>query len=335
MLQLANKTPYAAARAFARDMHGADHWCVAVKATFKVEESGALSLADDQLPPLFAPEYFGEDGASSIKYDADISLTKPATDVLVNATAHARGGRPVGELPVRLRVERIDKTIVVYGARVHYAGAFGLTATAPAPFARKEIRYEGAYGGTDMTSSDASRHRADMRNPIGRGFATSAAHLEQTLAPEFAYPNEDPSKTGPAGFGALASYWSPRRELGGTYDEAWSRNQKPLLPLDWDERSLLCAPQDQQCPHLRGGELVELVNMSPEGVFRFDVPRVYLAFRTMFGSRHEEHRSKLVSLIIEPDDRRVCAVWQTSLRVPLRQMDHLDTTVIEEKRYVR
>jgi len=334
MLALSNRTPYAAERTFVRDMTGADHWVVAVKATFAVESNGTLKLADEQLPPLLAPEYFGEPGLSSIRYETDLTLMKPGTDVLVNATAYAPRGQAVDQLPVRLRAHRIDKTLQVYGPRVMYSGPLGITTTGARPFTRMPIRYEDAYGGTDTTSPEKSQHRADMRNPVGRGFATRAAHLEQKPAPSVVYINTDPSKPGPAGFGVIASYWTPRRELGGTYDEKWAKDQRPLLPLDWSEQSLMCAPSDQRSEYLRGDEPVELVHLTPEGVFRFNAPKVFLAFRTFFGSKVEEHRSKLVSLIIEPDDRHVMAVWQTTLRVSLRQMDYLDKTVIEEKRYL-
>ena len=335
MLALANRTPYAAERSFVRDKAGVDHWVVAVKATFTLAADGNLTLADEQLPPLLAPEYFGEPGLSSLRYETDFSLMKPATDVVVNASAWAPHGRPVESLPVRVRAHRIDKTLMVLGHRLFYQGAGGMATTHARPFVQMPIRYESAYGGTDATSPDRSQHRLDARNPIGCGFATRGAHLEHKPAPSILYQSGNPATVGPAGFGALASYWSPRRELGGTYDERWAKEQRPLLPVDWNEQCLLSAPADQRTDgYLRGDEPIELVHMTPNGVFRFQVPKIFLAFRTHFGSRSEEHRSRLVTVIIEPDDRRVMVVWQTTLPVPLKQMDYLDKTVIEEKRYL-
>jgi hypothetical protein len=60
MWMLDNQTPYGAERNWIRDKNGAHLWIVAVKATFDIGPGGALKLADEQKPPLLAPEYFGE-----------------------------------------------------------------------------------------------------------------------------------------------------------------------------------------------------------------------------------------------------------------------------------
>src|SRR5690606_23468518 len=122
----------------------------------------------------------------------------------------------------------------------------------------------------------------------------------------FEYLDGDPATAGPAGFGAIDSFWNPRRQFCGTYDEAWQQQRHPLLPLDWDPRCLLCAPQDQQPRQpLRGGEQVELLNLTPQGVLRFELPKVYLTFTTHIDNRREEHRSQLSTVLIEPDQRRL------------------------------
>jgi hypothetical protein len=336
MLALVNRTPYAAERAFVRDGDGVDHWVVAVRATFDLAAHRAVSLADEQPAPLLTPEYWGGPGVSSLRYESDVTLQKPSTDVLVNGAAHAPAGRPAKEVAARLRVGKVDKTIVARGRSFFFKSFVGVAETEPEPFEKMPLRYESAYGGTDTLAEDPREHRMDARNPVGVGFAARAEHLENRPAPTVVYAGVDPAKAGPAGFGALASYWSPRRELGGTYDQRWHDEQAPLLPKDWQPASLQCAPLDQRLDgHLRGGELVELTHLTPEGTLRFALPRIYLAFATHFGSRVEEHRSRLVTVVVEPDEARLVLVWQTSLRVPLRQIDHLDKTVITEKAYVR
>jgi hypothetical protein len=42
----------------------------------------------------------------------------------------------------------------------------------------------------------------------------------------------------------------------------------------------------------------------------------------------------MVSVIIEPDEARVMAVWQTTLAVRAREVDYLDKTTIREKPYL-
>lgn len=336
MWTLRNKTPYAAERSWVRDKAGEHLWIVAVKATFQILPDGRLKLADEQRPPLLAPEYFGEPGASSLRYEADLGLPKPTTDIIVNAHAHAPGSRPAPSVSVSLRVDDIRKSLLVHGERVYYQGATGLTTSNPRPFLSQPIRYEAAFGGADLSDPDPRNHRMDMRNPIGRGFARDRAELADRPAHTIEYPGTDPAAPGPAGFGALASYWSPRLELGGTYDARWEQTKKPFLPDDYDAGATLCAPADQRPQrHLYGGERFELVHLTPEGAMRFDLPKIYLTFSTSFGRRREEHRSRLATVIVELEDRCLMLVWQTALRVSPRDADYLDATVIEEKPYLQ
>lgn len=69
--------------------------------------------------------------------------------------------------------------------------------------------------------------------------------------------------------------------------------------------------------------------MTPDAPMRFEIPPLRLRFRTHFGSRVREHHGVLASVVLEPDDRRMYLVWQTSLAVPPTQIDHLDQTAIE------
>ena len=112
----------------------------------------------------------------------------------------------------------------------------------------------------------------------------------------------------------------------------------PRLPADWDPRALLCSPDDQRpASYLRGGELVRLTNLTPEGSLQFELPKIYLTFTTRFsvpsGVRTEEHRGRLSSVILEPDALRLSLVWVSSLTV-MQDGDYLDETVVREKPYL-
>ncbi len=318
-----------------RDLEGVHQWIVIVKATFAIHPEGTLVLADEQVEPLLAPEYHGEAGASSLRYDADLIAPKPTTDVVINATAYAPRRQASADFLVSARVDRTHKVIRVRGNRYWHRSILGeVTASAAQPIIQLPIVYERAYGGFDRTDPDPKKQRLDTRNPVGTGVATRPAHLLDQSVPNLEHPSGAIEHAGPAGFGAIASYWSPRVELCGTYDRAWEIERKPLLPRDWNARSLLCAPADQQSQnHLRGGEEVELVNMTPSGRLRFALPKHYFAFTTYFGAKSQEHRGQLVSVIIEPDHPRVIMVWQTVLHVR-SAIDYLDETVVIEKGYV-
>jgi hypothetical protein len=334
MWALDNRTPYPAERNWIRDKDGRHHWLVAVKASFDVSVDGRVSLADEQPPPALAPEYLGASGQSSLRWDSDLLFAKKCSDVVVEGQAYATGGAR-DKVQVSLRVGPIHKQLAVFGTRVYYKGIGGLAVSSPAPFVSRPIVYEWAFGGSDSSDPDPNRHRLDQRNPIGRGFAVNEDLLIDQPAHAIEYPGATASKVGPAGFGAIDPAWSPRRQRAGTYDEYWARTKKPLLPDDYDDLFGSSAPDDQRCAtFLRGGEAVELENMTPGGSLRFSLPKIYPTYTTYFGSRAEEHRGRLVTVLLFPELMKLSLVWQTTLFVGPRDGDYLDRTQIGEKRYL-
>ncbi len=331
MWLLNNTTPYAAERNWIRDKHGFHQWIVAIKATFCIAENGSLTLAGIQDPPLLAPEYFAKPGKSSLRYESDLGLLKPSTDITLLGSAHAPRGKAAESVLVSMQAGPVKKDLLVFGERVFQAGITGPVPSHPIPFIQKPLLYEFAYGGMDTSDPDPSRHGFDPRNPIGRGFALHSKALYQQPAPCIEYPNRDMQTAGPAGLGPIASYWEPRLSYGGSYGSAWEKSKKPLLPDDYDDRASLCAPADQQAPaYLRGGEPVILQNLSRAGLLRFTLPSISLALHTAIGAKAEQHPAYLVSVIIEPDDMRLRLVWQSSLMVPARDTEYLDQTTINE-----
>ena len=315
MWQVDNRTPFAAERGWVRDREGAEVWLVAVKCTFDIHPDGTTEVSAVQPPVLRLPEYHGEPGKSSIRYETDLVLTKKTTDVLVIGHAHAPGNKPITALDVGFRVGPVQKVLRIFGDRTW--GAFG--ASEPVPFVKMPIVYERAFGGVDRVSDHPERDW-EWRNPVGTSFAVKKAHLADRPLPNIEYPNalvnDWSDRPPPAGFGAIASHWQPRAGLAGTYDDKWMKTRQPLLPEDFDERFFQCAPFDQQSPEcLRGGEPVVLYRLTPGGDLRFALPKVYLGFETRFhdGSREIHKVRKLHSVILEPDFPRVSLVWHSAL----------------------
>ena len=235
-------------------------------------------------------------------------------------------------MPVLLRVDRMQKALLVHGTRVYYQGAVGLTTTAPRPFVTRAIEYEAAFGGTDTSNPDPRKHRLDSRNPAGRGIAADPKTLENQEAHSIEYPHGNPAKVGPAGFGPLTSFWSPRVERMGTYDAVWEKRKKPLLPDDYDERAAQSAPDDQTpAQPLRGGEAVLLENMTPEGRLMFLLPTIVPTLLTHVNGREVEHPAWLATVFVAPETMKVSLTWQGSLPVHSREVDYLDVTEIGER----
>ncbi|MGZ8942694.1 MAG: DUF2169 family type VI secretion system accessory protein [Methylobacter sp.] len=315
MWQVDNRTPFAAERGWVRDRDGAEIWLVAVKATFDIKSDSSTEISKEQPPVLRVPEYFSDPGKSSIKYEADLILTKKTTDVLVVGHAYAPGGEPVTELDVGFRVGPVQKMLRVLGDRRWET--FG--ASSPQLFIKMPIVYERAFGGVDPKSENPERDW-EWRNPVGTGFVVSGDHADGIILPNIEYPNElmrsKNDRPPPAGFGPISTHWQPRVSYVGTYDDNWMKTRQPLMPDDFDERFFQCAPFDQQAPSfLRGGEPCVFYRLTPEGDLRFFLPKLYFGFETRFydGSREYHKNKSLHTVILEPDFPRVSLVWHTIL----------------------
>jgi hypothetical protein len=319
--QIENLTPFEAAGNWTRDRDGAEVWLVAVRCTFEIHPDGTTTIAKTQVPPVLAPVFTADAAASSMKYDSDFHLTKPTSDVLLHGHAYAPHGRPASVVDVTLRVGEMAKTLRVTGDRTYEKGLLGATTTSPEPFLRMPITYERTHGGREPDPPAVpDRPNFDVRNPVGSGFAAAPG----TMVPNVSYPGRLSGT--PAGFGPIPAHWRPRVTYAGTYDDVWRKTRLPLYPHDLDDRFFLCSPEDQRPrSFLRGGELLELVNLTPNGAMLFRLPSVAFRFETHFrGKPSVTHRAALHTVILEPDDRRVVMVWQTALRA------HADVHRLEE-----
>jgi hypothetical protein len=187
-------------------------------------------------------------------------------------------------------------------------------------------------------------HSVCEQNPAGRGFATSwylrHAGVRDMPAPRIEYPAEPftahafalagrgDAPVRPAGFGLLGRAWQARQTLLGAIAEKdhWDDSEFPALSAEFDHRYWNGAPADQQCAHLRGDEVITLVNLAPPGaagtstsaqadtVQRFALPghAVYLALGDAEG-RIGIKRCVLDTLYIDPESATVDLVWRATL----------------------
>ena len=333
MWQIENRTPFAADSGWVRDRDGAELWLVAVKCSFDIAPDGTTRPSDVQPEVALVPEYHGDPGHSSVRYDADIVRTKITTDILLVGHAYAPRGQRVTEVFATLELDAINKRLRITGDRVWETLGPG----PPEPFAAMPLVYERAYGGVDALSAQPERDW-DWRNPVGTGFVVDRKHLAGVRLPNIEYPDSPftswDDRPPPAGFGAIGSHWQPRARFAGTYDEEWLKKRQPLLPDDFDDHFYQCAPLDQQSPQfLRGGERVLLRHLTPDGLLQFVLPRVSLRFDTrFFTGEHAIHGApNLHTVILEPDVPRVSLVWHTALPCH-SQVQQLEQTLVTVKR---
>ena len=311
MLQFKNGTPFAGTILLLPDQEGIDSIFTIVKATFTLQAPSML--AADQVPVTRAPSYHAEPDWSSISQPSDLSLMKPATDVLLVGQAHAPGGRSIREMEVTLTAGRLSKTVRVFGDR-NWRVSGPVSMTAPAPFDTMPLVWERAYGGTDRIGDEL---HAEHRNPVGLGFRVERG---ETALDGLPLPNlEDPAnlisswdqRPPPACFAPVAPHWEPRRSYAGTYDEAWQRSRGPYLPVDFDARFFQLAPPGLVADgYFKGGESIEVTGATPSGWLEVTLPSVDVQVTYVIDGISEERTAVLDTVILEPDADRVQLVWR-------------------------
>ncbi|WP_437663374.1 DUF2169 family type VI secretion system accessory protein [Sorangium sp. So ce1182] len=329
---LSNRTEFVARPVLLLAKDG-ERLVVIVKATFTgVRGESALDVAPRAARRGIrgADVPWGEPEKSSIKYPSDLCITKPGTDVIVVAAAHAPGGKAVPSFDAGVRVGRLEKTIRVFGLRVWEANGAGLSA--PRPTAGVEVRYDHAWGGLDV--SDPAMPVEEPRNPVGMGVTRDPSVLTHRPAPLI----EDPlhpitsvrTRPPPAGLGAIGRHWEPRRRFLGTHDARWLEERAPLLPLDHDDRANLCAsPGLTAVPPLVGGEDVALLNLTPGGgTLGFRLPRVRIVARLLAAGREPQTLTPYLDTVVIDTmgvpgsaDVVVELVWRAAFRPPRRMKD--------------
>jgi hypothetical protein len=316
MLQIKNTSGFAAAMCVFPDEQGVDTLYVVVKGTFRL--APRLERADEQVPVTAADEYHGDPAETSLKAATEMHTGKPATDVILSGSAWAPGGRLADNVVVGMSVAGRKKGVQVFGDR-RWSGVL-TKPSRPEPFTSIPLRWERSYGGIHKLPDKPGRLLAEERNPAGVGFRGKRATSEAAGQP---VPNiEDPTHLigsygdapAPVGFGFIAPSWLPRRALGGTYDAAWEKKRAPYLPADFQPQFLNAAPPDQIfAPYLAGGEPVVIAGASREGQLRFALPTITPAVAIKVAGRHETPPLHLETVLIEPDDNRLCLSWRARL----------------------
>jgi hypothetical protein len=293
--------------AFSKD--GTEFYVVVVKATFGLAGASAPSLSDEQRPVLFADEYWGVPGQSSLRYESDVVPCKPRVDILVNGSAYPPGHRD-SRFSVELRAKQLHKTLLVSGDRVWFESGLGvLGATSATTITRMPIVYERAYGGPPASIAASEGCPVDQHNPVGTGFIPLRRLLIGTRLPNIEYPDSAvrswDARSRPAGLGCIGRSWQPRLGLAGTYDGIWKENRFPFLPEDFQDQYFQSAPEDQTVEAIDPGEIFHLVNLHPAGALTFHLPEWRVPIFWRRDQERGETQCRLDTVLIEPDDARL------------------------------
>ena len=319
-MQLMNETRFLAQLEVMSDRDGREHVIAVLKGTFTID--GERCVPAEEPVEIFAADVpNGEPGASSTRYETDLAMTKPATDIVMIGHAHAPK-RGTKEMEVSLKIGGVGRKVRVVGDR-HWGFLLGFPRmSGPQPFEKMPLTWERAFGGAQPAKSGEGFEGQDDRNPVGTGYVKKGrkSYVKGLALPNLEHPKHPVKRLGqkppPVGFGYVGRGWLPRRNLLGTYDDAWQQNRMPLLPEDFDERAFCGAPAALQAePFLTGGEAVQIRGASPGGTLRFELPDIHPTFEAYFEGGWKPLEPALDTVVIEPDDARVCLTWRARLDI--------------------
>ena len=316
-MNIINHSPMTAATYFLMNQDGAEVLLLVLKGTWRIEDSGTLTVADEQAPVNEEPVYHGEPGESSLIYETDVVLEKPGTDCVLIGCARALKPR-LPFVDVTFGVGPVVKKAKVFGERRWKKGFLGEGSIVKVrPVDEVPLIWENAFGGTDLSWKDSARHDFCAENPVGRGFMAKKTTLnfDHTLLPNIedatrliSYPGQ---RVKPAGFGMIAPYWQPRASYAGTYEEQWQKYISPLLPEDFDTRfNLTAAPGLSTKEHLKGNERVLVEGASKNGHIIFDLPGVTPKVKARRRGWEGDLPVALDTVVVEPDNERVILTWR-------------------------
>jgi hypothetical protein len=316
---------------------------VLVKRTFDIVPNGECTPAGEDRAILPGDVFWDDPMNSSVRYESDFIPFKVATDVVFDGLAHAPDGASTEECLASLQVGERRTTVAVIGDRVaRHAGGGTPTFTDPVPFTTMELRYERAYGGTDVYS-DPKVPYPYPRNPLGRGFAVRNTPRSVDGLP---LPNvEDPSarltpdglclgdypqwetRPRPAGFAPIPKTWLPRALLAGIMpadrpvEQELRQVYAKLLPedqraaylthglRDMDFRFFNGAPEGLVVPYLQGGEWIAAENLSAHGRLQFQLPTAAPRIGLDVGDGIQEPDVVMHTVSIRMEEGQVDLVW--------------------------
>ena len=309
-------------------------YAVMIKRLYSYQPVGVVGLQPEGAEIRHTIVCWPEDETGqSVMFPSDVCLRKPGTDVLVVGSAVAETA--VREIDVAIEVGPIRKQLRVFGPRVWYDGAFGVTLSPPEPFVRCELRWEHAYGGTDM--SDDGKLAREPRNPLGTGVAVTKKTLLHKPGPRIEDPNDliqsHRSRPKPAGVAPIGVTFEPRVQYAGTIDDAWMTERMPLPPVDFDDRHNQWAAPDMIAPgYFVGGEAVRLLNVGLAGLTQFDLPREVFGVIAMIDDAPQPLDPVLDTVLIRADDQLLELTWRAAVisPLPLRRLSSIQ--VFEKER---
>lgn len=213
---------------------------------FTASESLGVNLetGEELLDLNFLQDMFESMGDNPLP---DMGMPKPNGEFLVSGSFFAPHGKAVTGGEVKVRLNDLEKKLVVFGQRKWEAGL----PSKPEEITSMPIDYTKSFGG-----------KGYEKNPDGIGFSDNLLPCIEDPK-HFVGSRRDEPK--PVGFGPLSSALPQRMQYQGTYDSDYKVKFFPGYPQDHNWKFFLCAPSDQWIKnYYKGNESFGLYHMHPE-----------------------------------------------------------------------
>jgi len=100
VMEIRNETPFEFIALPGYDKDGLEVFTNIVKGTFAIHGNRSLAISENQVPIAMADEYWGEPGVSPVKYESDLAVFKPSTDLILLGYAYHPDGRKISRMDV-------------------------------------------------------------------------------------------------------------------------------------------------------------------------------------------------------------------------------------------
>jgi hypothetical protein len=324
---------------------------VLLKRSYRIVSSAPAERLESATSLVPGDRHFGDPMNTTVAHESDHVPFKPATDVVLHASAHAPRGMPVAEVLVSVVVGSAHKDLAVIGDRVVHHRAQGMPLfSEPVAFAVMPLRYERAYGGVDVRT-DPTLAFPYARNHLGRGFTVgdTAEAVDGLLLPNIEAPNDrlTPERLccghvmhwerQPVsdGLGWYSKYWQPRAGLAGVMpgDRALEAQLRaayaPAVPphqrADYGKTGLRTmdfrffngASPGLARPYLDPGARIAFHNLHPSGDVIGALPTSWPVLSLDIGhGAVEPQRGVLQTVLIRLDQLELDLVWRAAFPYP-------------------
>ncbi|MFO0619233.1 MAG: DUF2169 domain-containing protein [Polyangiaceae bacterium] len=255
------------------------------------------------------------DPAGGVRYPRDFSLPFPGTECALVGTAHP-SRVPAESKLLTMQVGTVKKAVRLFGPRVYMKSPAGVRPGPAANVVSTPLRFDHCYGGYEPGEP---QHRV-AENPIGRGFAVDPDKLVGVEAHRLEPAHPIGLHAAAGCFAPIDFAWAPRRDLAGTYDDAWRRTRAPAAPRDQDARyHSAVRPEQRSATHLTLPLGIVLLGFGGDDEIHLEIPAYGIDVVTEIrGGTGDSYPAPLSRVVVDLDERVIELGFIAHVPLPMK-----------------